>query len=108
IQEGTPTQRLEAHLIGRACEDPIKQRPFDLQRLEYALLDTAPRYQVNNLHRPVLAHAVNPSDALLKDCRVPRHLQVDHRVGRLEVETSATCIRTQKDPAARVIAKPLQ
>ena len=44
---------------------------------------------------------MHPRDALLQHGGVPRHFEVDHRVGRLQVQAGAARVGAQEDPARR-------
>ena len=98
-------QRTERHLVVRSRENLREQRPLLFQRPQHALLDAVARHQVEHLHRPMLAHAVDASDALLQHRRVPRHFQVDDRVRRLQVQARAAGVGAEEHPTVRVVAE---
>ena len=86
----------------------VEQRALSCQRPQHALLDAVAHHQIEHLHRPMLAHAMHAGDALLQHRRVPRHFQIDDRVGRLQVQAGAARVGAEKDPALRLVAEALQ
>ena len=70
---------------------------------QQALFDGAFGDQHVHLHRLLLAHAVGPADALFEHRRVPRQIDVDHRVGRLKIQARRAGVGGDEQPAARIV-----
>ena len=86
-------------------------RVINLDALTYAgnmdSLDAVARDEAEDLHGPVLAHAVHAGDALFQDRRVPRQVHVDDDVGVLQIQTDAARVRRQECPAAAILSKSI-
>src|SRR5262249_44218917 len=65
LHEPTEARPAERDLAARAVEDSCRQGTLERQHREHSLLDGALCHEIDDLHRPSLAHAVNAPDALL-------------------------------------------
>ena len=101
------TEGAEHHFLARPREDAGEDRALAFQRPQHALLNAVARHQIEDLHRAVLAHAVNAGDALFQHGRVPRHFEIDDRVGGLQVQPGAARIGAEEDATRFVVAEAL-
>src|SRR5262245_26944672 len=107
VQERRRPEGREVHRVRVAVEHAPEQAPLALDRLEHSLLDRPAGHEVHHPHRPALTHAVDAGDPLLQHRRVPRQLQIDHRVGPLQVQPDPAGVGAQEQPAV-VRLEPLQ
>src|SRR5207248_2629006 len=78
---------------------------FRGERAEELFFDRLLSNEDENLHRLFLTHAVGSRDALFQDCRVPRKVDIDHGVCRLQVQSGRARVCRQEQTALGIVLK---
>src|SRR5260221_13439643 len=79
LHEAVETRTADPNLATAAVENSCRQRTLERQHRKHALLDGALCHEIDDLHRPRLAHAMDARDTLFEDRRIPRQVHVHER-----------------------------
>jgi len=78
---------------------------FGRERRQQLLLNRPFRHEQIDLHRVLLPHPVCPCDALLKNGRIPRQIDIDYGIRRLEVEPRRARVGGEEHATGRIVLK---
>ena len=97
--------RGEGHLgeVPAAVDYAIGEPLLALEEGDHPVLDGALGHQIDNTDGTRLVLAPGAGDALLQPGRVPGEVEVDHHVGRLEVEAHAAGVGGEKEAAGGIL-----
>ena len=97
--------RGEGHLgeVPPAVEHAVGEPLLVGEEGDHPVLDGALAHQGEDADGARLVLAPGAGDALLQAGRVPREIEVDHHVGRLEVEPHASGVGGEEEPAGGIL-----
>jgi hypothetical protein len=97
---------VELDLVALAVEQTLEQSALGGDQFHDASLDAALGDEVVDLDWTLLPEAVDASDALLQDGRVPGELEVDDAVGGpLEIEPDAAGVGGEQDAQLGIVVE---
>ncbi len=100
-----PAARGEGHLgeVPPAVEDAVGEHLLAVEEGDHPVLEGVLGHQVEDADGARLVLAPGTGDALLQAGRVPGEVEVDHHVGRLEVEPHASGVGGEEEAAGGVL-----